>query len=81
MRVGNSKTALFFGAVGRKILVPSFPGEESPEEAVGFWGAPSPSPVIPPPGAQLGSERARMEGGAGGRDHPALSLGLALQGP
>lgn len=60
--------------------MPFFSVGESPEEADSFWGVPSPSPLIPPPGAQLGSKRAKREGGAGVRDHPASSLGLALHG-
>lgn len=68
------------GSFGEENSRAFFSDKESLEEADGFLGAPSPDPVIPPPGAQLGSE-SKEGGGAGGRDHPASSLGLALHGP
>lgn len=44
MRVGNSKTALFLGAVGRKILVPFFLVRKVRRRLLGF-GVPPPPPL------------------------------------
>lgn len=73
MRVGNSKRVLFSGAVGRKILVPFFLGWKVRRRLMGF-GVPLPQPCHSTPRGSAGIERARREGGAGGRDHPASCL-------
>jgi hypothetical protein len=38
MRVGNSKTVLFSGAMGRKILVPFLLVRKVRRRLMGFWG-------------------------------------------
>lgn len=63
MRVGNSKTALFSGAVGRKILVP-FLVRKVRRRLMGFQG---PLPLSFHP--QVLGER----GEAGGRDYTVSS--------
>ena len=62
MRVGNSKTALFLGAVGRKILVPFFLVRKVRRRLLGF-GVPPPPPLSFHP--QELSWHPREQGGKG----------------